>query len=126
MTKSRQEPSPEKLDPLRRQVREWRQARKGGDPMPAELWDAAIYPRDACACQGVAPRSTGAQVGSGSYARMVPEPSLAAAATSSWQTRMAEVSLRPMRRYRISHRPAGVSKYQAPPFCARGIGVGQL
>ncbi len=42
MTKSRQEFSPEQLDPLRLQIREWRQARKGGDPMPAELWGAAV------------------------------------------------------------------------------------
>src|SRR5580692_1590831 len=39
---------------------------------------------------------------------------------------MAETSLRPMRRNKISVFPASVSKNQALPFMARGIGAGQF
>ncbi|MGA2080303.1 MAG: hypothetical protein ABSH53_06795 [Holophaga sp.] len=42
MTKSRHDPSPGELDALRQQIREWRKVRKVSDPMPGEIWTAAI------------------------------------------------------------------------------------
>src|SRR5258708_2557322 len=48
------------------------------------------------------------------------------AATSSWQTRMVDISLRPIRLNRISFLPASVSKYHELLLLTRGIGVGQF
>jgi len=41
MGKPRKEPSPEQLETLRRQIREWRETRKGPGAMPEEIWSAA-------------------------------------------------------------------------------------
>jgi hypothetical protein len=42
MAKSREEPSPEQLNGLRRQIQDWRQNRKVPGSMPGELWDQAV------------------------------------------------------------------------------------
>ena len=41
MGKPRKEPSPEQLETLRRQIREWRETRKVPGSMPEEIWNAA-------------------------------------------------------------------------------------
>ena len=48
------------------------------------------------------------------------------AATSSWQTRIVDISFSPIRRYKISLLPASVSKYQEWPLLTSGMGVGQF
>src|SRR5208283_4722710 len=42
------------------------------------------------------------------------------AATSSWQTRMVDISLRPTRLYRSSLLPSSVSKYHRLPLVSKG------
>lgn len=41
MGKPRKEPTPEQLETLRRQIREWRETRKVPGSMPEEIWTAA-------------------------------------------------------------------------------------
>lgn len=42
MGKQRLEPSPEDLDPVRQQIKAWRETRKLPGPMPREIWDRAV------------------------------------------------------------------------------------
>ena len=42
MGKQRKEPSPEDLDPVREQIRAWRETRRLPGPMPSEIWDRAV------------------------------------------------------------------------------------
>ena len=42
MGKQRKEPSPEDLDPVREQIRAWRETRHLPGPMPSEIWDQAV------------------------------------------------------------------------------------
>lgn len=42
MGKQRKEPSSEDLDPVREQIRAWRETRKLPGPMPGEIWDRAV------------------------------------------------------------------------------------
>jgi hypothetical protein len=42
MGKQKMEPSPEDLDPVRQQIKAWREIRKLPGPMPREIWDRAI------------------------------------------------------------------------------------
>lgn len=42
MGKQRKEPSSEDLDPVREQIRAWRETRRLPGPMPSEIWDRAV------------------------------------------------------------------------------------
>ena len=42
MVKQRKEPSSEDLDPVREQIRAWRETRHLPGPMPGEIWDCAV------------------------------------------------------------------------------------
>lgn len=42
MGKQRKEPSSEDLDPVREQIRAWRETRHLPGPMPSEIWDRAV------------------------------------------------------------------------------------
>jgi len=48
---------------------------------------------------------------------------LLSAATSSWQTRVVDISFRPIRRYKIPLLPASVSKYHELRLFTSGMGV---
>ena len=52
MGKQKMEPSPEDLDPVRQQIKAWREIRKLPGPMPREIWDRAIVlARAFCLCK---------------------------------------------------------------------------
>jgi hypothetical protein len=42
MGKQRLEPSPEDLDPIRQEIKIWRETRRLPGPMPREIWDRAV------------------------------------------------------------------------------------
>lgn len=42
MGKQRLEPSPEDLDPVRQEIKVWRETRKLPGPMPRKIWDRAV------------------------------------------------------------------------------------